>query len=96
MTTPRTHDDGRNERQRAEHARKTEAEHERSRERDQRPVEKAEGEERTRLLDEKPFDFIERTKPEDRLDQTRHPGQLTRDNVNPAIPSGSVWRARRG
>ena len=50
-------------------------------------MQKAEGEERTRLLDEKPFDFIERTKPEDRLDQTRQPGQLTRDNVNPNIPS---------
>jgi len=50
---------------------------------------KAGGEDRTRLLDEKPFDFIERTKPEDRLDQTNHPGQQTRDNVNPNIPSVS-------
>jgi len=41
--------------------------------------------ERQRLLEEKPFDFIERTKPEDRLSQ--YGGQLTRDNVNPAIPS---------
>jgi hypothetical protein len=101
MTTPRTHDDGRNDKQRAQAAREQEAEHERSRERDQRPrqgdrrtseqeprdFKKAEGEERDHLLEEKPFDFIERTRPEDKLDQTRHPGQLTRDNVNPAIPS---------
>jgi len=46
-------------------------------------------EKREHILDEKPFDFIERTKPEDRLDQTRHPGQQTRDNVNPNIPSVS-------
>ena len=101
MTTPRTHDDDRNDKQRAQQAREQEADHEKSRERDQRPrqglkradeqephpFKKAEGEERTKLLDEKPFDFIERTKPEDRLDQTRQPGQLTRDNVNPNIPS---------
>jgi len=61
-TTPRTYDDGRNEKQRAKH-----------------------DSERDRLLDEKPFDFIEKTKPEDRLNEGG--GQLTRDNVNPAIPS---------
>jgi hypothetical protein len=60
-TTPRTYDDGRNEKQRAKH-----------------------DSERDRLLDEKPFDFIEKTKPEDRLGEV---GQQTRDNVNPAIPS---------
>ena len=102
MTTPRTNDD-RNDKQRAQQAREQEAEHEKTSQRDQRPrqglkrsdeqephpFKKAEGEERKRLLDEKPFDFIERTKPEDRLDQTRQPGQLTRDNVNPNIPSVS-------
>ena len=63
-TTPRTYDDGRNEKQRAKHDSDSE---------------------RDRLLDEKPFDFIEKTKPEDRLNEGG--GQLTRDNVNPAIPS---------
>ena len=87
MTTPRTYDDGRNDKQRAQQAREAEQEHEKSRERDQRPVQRAEGQDRDRLLEEKPFDYIERTKPEDKLDQTRRPGQLTRDNVNPAIPS---------
>jgi len=49
---------------------------------------KAEGEERRELLEEKPYDFIERTKPEDRLPNTsNNPGQMTRDNVNPHIPS---------
>jgi len=42
-------------------------------------------EEKARLLTEKPFDYIERTKPDD---PSGRPGQLTRDNVNPAIPSG--------
>jgi hypothetical protein len=41
--------------------------------------------ERRRLLEEKPFDYIERTRPED---PSGRPGQLTRDNVNPNIPSG--------
>jgi len=61
-TTPRTYDDGRNEKQRAKH----DSEHD-------------------RLLDEKPFDYIEKTKPDDRLSE--YGGQLTRDNVNPAVPS---------
>lgn len=39
---------------------------------------------RDRLLQDKPFDYIERTRPEDPSD---HFGQRTRDNVNPAIPS---------
>jgi hypothetical protein len=86
MTTPRTHDDDRNDK-RAQQSRAMEEQHDKSPQRDQRPVQKAEGEERAKLLNEKPFDFIERTKPEDRLDQTRQPGQLTRDNVNPNIPS---------
>ena len=63
-TTPRTYDDGRNEKQRAKH-----------------------DSERDRLLDEKSFDYIEKTKPDDRLNE--YGGQLTRDNVNPAIPSVS-------
>jgi len=64
-TTPRTYDDGRNDKQRAKHDEEI-------------------GKDRNRLLDEKPFDFIEKTKPEDRLGEV---GQQTRDNVNPAIPS---------
>jgi len=44
--------------------------------------------ERNKLLgDERPFDFIERTKPEDRLPPETAHGQITRDNVNPNIPS---------
>ena len=43
-------------------------------------------EEKARLLTEKPFDYIERTKAED---PSGHLGQQTRDNVNPAIPSGT-------
>lgn len=44
--------------------------------------------ERVKIFDEKPHDYIERTKPEDRLEgSTHHPGQVTRDNVNPNIPS---------
>ena len=73
MNTPRTPDDGRNERQRAKH----EEEIAKERTRD-------DGDHR-KLLEEKPFDFIERTRPEDRLDPAG--GQQTRDNVNPNIPS---------
>ena len=47
--------------------------------------------ERGDLLRNKPFDYIERTRPEDRLPPDVGHGQLTRDNVNPAIPS-----AKRG
>ena len=42
-----------------------------------------------RLLEEKPFDFIERTRPEDKLVGDNFRGQQTRDNVNPNIPSVS-------
>jgi len=71
--TPRTPDDGRNERQRQNEAEiRKERAHDDGRN------------ERDRLLQDKPHDFIERTKPEDRIDDR---GQLTRDNVNPAIPS---------
>jgi len=91
MSEKRTPDDGRNERQRQQQ------------EQDARPERLPAGSstfsprperervpddgrnERQRLLEDKPFDFIERTKPEDRLSE--HGGQLTRDNVNPAIPS---------
>jgi len=41
--------------------------------------------ERGQLLVDRPHDYIERTLPEDRLSDRG--GQLTRDNVNPAIPS---------
>ena len=43
----------------------------------------------------RPPDYIERTKPEDPSDR---PGQQTRDNVTPAIPSvkaGHVWASIR-
>jgi len=39
------------------------------------------------ILDAKPHDFIERTRPEDRIPEEAFHGQITRDNVNPAIPS---------
>ena len=72
--------DGRNERQRQRH------DEEQQRER----LPKAEGDEQRELLEKKPFDFIERTKPEDRVPDTgNNPGQQTRDNVNPNIPSVS-------
>jgi hypothetical protein len=44
--------------------------------------------ERARLIREKAPDYIERTKPEDPSDR---PGQQTRDNVTPAIPSVNYW-----
>ncbi len=77
--------DGRNERQRARH------EEEIARERGDAPlIEREEDPKaRSRLLEDKPFDFIERTRPEDPLADTSHHGQQTRDNVNPAIPSVS-------
>jgi len=72
--------DGRNERQRQRY------DEEQQRER----LPKAEGDEQRELLEQKPFDFIERTKPEDRVPDTgNNPGQQTRDNVNPNIPSVS-------
>jgi hypothetical protein len=44
-----------------------------------------------KVIQEKRFDFIEKSKPEDRIDgdidERAGRGQLTRDNVNPAIPS---------
>jgi len=122
---PRTHDDGRNEKQRAQQAREMEMEHERSAQRDQRKQEVDEERSRARKMtpggtdrpdgaqlredatarqriayekDDPGFlermaeekqrpDFIERTLPEDPSD---HFGQLTRDNVNPDIPSSKT------
>jgi len=74
-TAPRTYDDGRNDKQRAKHEEEIAKE---------RPRDDGD---RRKLLEEKPFDFIERTRPEDRLDERG--GQQTRDNVNPNIPSVS-------
>jgi len=91
MNTPRTPDDGRNERQRQREAEinKDRPFDDGRKRKDDQPerLPKAEGDDRRELLEDKPFDFIERTKPEDRLDDTSHHGQQTRDNVNPAIPS---------
>ncbi len=95
MSTPRTPDDGRNERQRQHPATPPkERDFDDGRKRDQddqrERLPKAEGDEQRELLEKKPFDFIERTKPEDRLpDTSNNPGQQTRDNVNPNIPSVS-------
>jgi hypothetical protein len=95
MNTPRTPDDGRNERQRQHPATPPkERDFDDGRKRDQddqrERLPKAEGDEQRELLEKKPFDFIERTKPEDRLpDTSNNPGQQTRDNVNPNIPSVS-------
>jgi len=114
---PRTHDDGRNDKQRQQQARELEIEHERSRQRDQRQhrdddpnrlagrpddaklrdnatprqrmaYEKDEPGFVERMAQERQRpDFIERTLPEDPSD---HYGQLTRDNVNPDIPSSKT------
>ena len=73
--TPRVPDDARHERR---HQNEDEI-------RKERPEREGDPKERERLLEEKPFDFIERTRPEDRLDERG--GQQTRDNVNPNIPS---------
>jgi hypothetical protein len=70
--TTKTHDDGRNERQRQQQSQEA---------RGREPDDDA----RRRLIEEKPPDYIERTRPEDPSDRF---GQQTRDNVNPNIPSG--------
>jgi hypothetical protein len=97
MSTPRVPDDGRNERQRQREAEINQdrpfddGQRDRLKNEKNRPPsdaerrDKAEGDEQRELLEKKPFDFIERTKPEDKLDERG--GQQTRDNVNPAIPS---------
>ena len=46
------------------------------------------------LLRARPFDYIERTRPEDRLPAEESRGQITRDNVNPSIPSASRGEER--
>ena len=60
------------------------------------PADRGDDDERRviREEDRRQHDFIERTRPEDRLDQSERPGQLTRDNVNPNIPSAP--RGERG
>jgi len=78
-TTPRTHDDGRNERQRQADRDLRQRELDEERERQGGDVARAD------VLEARPHDFIERTKPEDRISDRF--GQLTRDNVTPAIPS---------
>jgi IPT/TIG domain len=82
---PRTPDDGRNERQRQSQEQDTRKERVPDDGRNERQRQRATGEEQKHILEEKPFDFIERTRPEDRLNVGG--GQQTRDNVNPAIPS---------
>jgi len=85
--TPRTPDDGRNERQRqrGEDTRK-EREHDDGRSARQRLEEEKRNPEFIKHMEEERQhpDFIERTRPDDPSD---HFGQLTRDNVNPDIPS---------
>jgi len=49
--------------------------------------EEASDDERRDLLVNRPHDFIERTRPEDRLPLETARGQITRDNINPNIPS---------
>ena len=104
-TTPRTPDDGRNERQRQQQGQSARAEREPDDGRNERQRQRAAGEEpeegRTRRQqiakeqqdpeflkrmeeERKRPDFLERTRPDDPSD---HFGQLTRDNVNPDIPS---------
>lgn len=61
----------------------------------QQPIER-EGDEdkRRQLLVDRPHDFIERTLPEDRLPLEVSHGQITRDNVNPNIPSAGPGGGR--
>ena len=54
------------------------------------------GDEKRQLLETKPHDFHERTKPEDRLNAADGGGQQTRDNVNPNIPSAKRGEAQGG
>jgi hypothetical protein len=48
------------------------------------------------LGDDRPFDYIEKTRPEDRLPPETARGQITRDNVNPNIPSSKPGGDRGG
>lgn len=87
-TTPRTPDDGRNERQRQRQEQDARREREPDDGRTRRQQIEAEKQDPAffeRMEEErKRPDFLERTRPEDPSD---HFGQLTRDNVNPDIPS---------
>jgi len=51
------------------------------------PVREENDDKRRQLLVDRPHDFIERTRPEDRLPPEISRGQITRDNINPNIPS---------
>jgi hypothetical protein len=120
MNTPRTHDDGRNERQRQEQekverqrqadrdVRQRDYDEEKSRQgthgrapddgltaRQRLAREKEEPDFLDRMREEREHhDYIERTRPED---PSEHFGQLTRDNVNPDIPSApKAGEAKKG
>jgi len=86
MTNPRTPDDGRNERQRENEATRKERVPDDGRSARQRIEAEKQGPDFAKRMEEERLrpDFIERTKPEDPSDRF---GQLTRDNVNPDIPS---------
>lgn len=83
---PRTPDDGRNERQRQEQDASRVREPDDGRTARQRIAEEQQQPDFLKRMEEERQrpDFIERTRPEDPSD---HFGQLTRDNVNPDIPS---------
>lgn len=85
---PRTPDDGRNERQRQQQEQDTRAKREPDdgRTRRQQIAEEQQDPAFLERMEEerKRPDFLERTRPDDPSD---HFGQLTRDNVNPDIPS---------
>ena len=83
---PRTPDDGRNERQRQRDDTRPERVPDDGRTRRQQIAEEQQKPEFLKHMEEERQrpDFIERTRPDDPSD---HFGQLTRDNVNPDIPS---------
>jgi len=87
-TAPRTPDDGRNERQRQQQEQDTRAKRvpDDGRTRRQQIAEEQQDPAFLERMEEerKRPDFLERTRPDDPSD---HFGQLTRDNVNPDIPS---------
>jgi len=85
-TAPRTPDDGRNERQRQQQDTRAQRVPDDGRTRRQQiAAEQQDPEVRKRMEEEhKRPDFLERTRPDD---PSEHFGQLTRDNVNPDIPS---------
>ena len=85
-TAPRIPDDGRNERQRQQQDTRAQRVPDDGRTRRQQiAAEQQDPEVRKRMEEEhKRPDFLERTRPDD---PSEHFGQLTRDNVNPDIPS---------